>query len=182
MSISFIVPTIGRSSLARTLHSIRTQQDPDDEILVVGDGPAIQRVAEAHGGRFIACPRGQDWGATERQAGIRAATRAYLAFMDDDDIYLAGARAAMAQSIAAAPHRPTLFRMVYAEHGLVLWYHPAILEGNVSTQMMLLPNDVTRLGRWGTRYEGDLDFLRSSTWADQDFVWRPEVIACIRPS
>jgi hypothetical protein len=40
-----------------------------------------------------------------------------------------------------------------------------IREGNVSTQMFCVPRTAT-LGKWGTRYEGDYDFIASTVAAN----------------
>lgn len=168
--ISFIVPTTGlRGSLPATLASIELHAT--DEILVVGPHPGPDSRV-----RHIPCPSAHDWGATERTLGISEARGAYLAFMDDDDVYVPGHRALMAQMIADYPKRPALFRMQYptGEH---LWVEPTVRMGNVSTQMMLLPNDPTRLGSWMSgRRECDFDFLYSMKWAVDSLVWSRDVI------
>lgn len=169
-TVSFIVPTIGRHSLAQTLASIDCW--PGDEILVIGAAYA-QDDARV---RYLPCVRGHDWGATERTHGIRAAQGDYLAFIDDDDVYTPGARGQMAWTMAETPDRPALFRVAYPS-GAQLWAEPSLRCGNVSTQMILIPNDPERIGRWSTRREGDYDFLTSMAWTEAAIVWRPEVIA-----
>lgn len=168
--ISFIVPTIGRESLSATLASIETW--PGDEILVIG-------VASPHTderARYITCERGHDWGCRERTIGISYAKGQYLAFLDDDDLYLPGARQSMQRAIQMAQGRPTLCRMVYP-NGCVLWRDPVLRCGNVSTQMMLIPNEPAYLGQWSTRREGDYDFLTSMAWPPASIQWWPEIIA-----
>jgi len=169
-TISVIVPTLGRPSLLETLASIETW--PGDEVIVVGAVPTYTEGCR----RFFTCASGGDWGCTERTIGLQHARGDYLAFLDDDDVYLPGARVAMARAIIAAPHRPTLCRMVYP-NGFVLWHEPTLRVGNVSTQMMLIPNDPSRLGTWTTRREGDYDFLASMDWAPDVIHWSPEIIA-----
>lgn len=176
--ISFIVPTIGRPSLYRTIHSI--QATPDDEVIVVGESSEAEAVATVTGCRFVQCPQGHDYGAAERTAGIAAARGHHLAFMDDDDIYLPRARALMADALDTVPDKPILFQMVWND--CVLWREPTLRCGNVSSQMMLIPNDPAKLGRWGTRYEGDFDFLATMRWAPSEIVWCPEIIAHLRPA
>ncbi len=167
--ITFIVPTIGRASLRQTLASIELWAG--DELIVIG--PAAVRDPRAV---HLPCEPAGDWGATERTLGIAAATQPYLAFMDDDDVYAPGARALMAQAIRRTPDRPVLFRLQYPD-GHRLWIDPALRVGNVSTQMMLIPNDPTRLGDWrGHRRESDYDFLVSSRWGAAEYVWQTDVI------
>jgi len=178
--ISFIVPTIGRPTLYRALQSITQQRGDDDEVLVVGESPSAAAVAAVAGCTFVECARGHNWGAAERTAGIARARGQHLAFMDDDDIYLPGARQLMEDARATVRDKPILFRMVWNDR--VLWSEPALRVGNVSSQMMLIPNDKTKLGRWGTRYEGDFDFLASMRWAPSEIVWCADVIAHLRPA
>ena len=185
MSLSIIVPTVGRPSLFNTLASLVSQplaRSPvadaheGDEVLVIG-GPAEAIVPFASFGvRHIPCPVGGHWGCEERTLGIAQARQSHLAFLDDDDRWVPNARAAIGRAIAMAPDRPILFQMRYAS-GRVLWAKPVLKIRNVSTQMIVVPNDPARLGRWTVRREGDYDFLASMTWPASDIVWRDEVIA-----
>lgn len=171
--ISFIVPTVGRESLTATLNSIELRDE--DEIIVVGavhDGDFGEQV------HFIHCGLGHDWGAKERTLGIQRARGSHLAFIDDDDTYLPGARDAMERALRAAAGRPTLFRMRYP-NGKILWHDPVLRCGNVSTQMVLVPNNPLRLGTWSGRREGDFDFLSSMHWSEDEIVFDPEIIALL---
>lgn len=179
MSLSIIVPTVGRPSLAATLASLVSQLDRSaggDEVLVIG-GPA--GAVEPFVGdviRHIPCPPGRHWGCEERTLGISQARQSHLAFLDDDDVWVPGARAAIARAIAETPDRPILFRMCFPS-GLILWADPVLRCGNVGTPMIVIPNDPIRLGRWTVRYCGDYEFLASMRWAASDIVWCDEVIA-----
>lgn len=180
MKLSIIVPTCGRKTLARTLQSLAEQPlEPTDEVLVCG-GPLCQMApTQRYGATYVPTPAGKDWGCTERTLGIARAGGTHLAFIDDDDWWLPGARAAIKDAMRRTPDVPVLFRMRYARHGSVLWATPDLRCGNVSTQMMLMPNDAGKLGRWTKRREGDYDFLTSMRWDPAQIVWRDEVIAGI---
>lgn len=163
-TISYIVPTIGRPSLQRTLDSIELW--PGDEVLVArNDAPT--------GG----------WGAYERNAALPKATGGWLAFLDDDDIYLPGARAAHALGIQSAIRRrniaPIIFKMRIAGTEDVVWKTPELCYGNVGTPMMLVPNDPSHLreGGFSARHGQDWDFLESSKWPRRVFHWRGEIVA-----
>lgn len=177
--ISFIVPTIGRASLADTLQSIECW--PGDEILVVGTfvcGRCRQLIDADPRIRLIPYPPGHDWGSAERNHAMPFARGRYLSFMDDDDTYAPGSRALMADAIRETPERPLLFRMQYPD-GRTLWRDPIVRFGNVGTPMIVVPNVPARLGIWGSFVGGDLAFLETTGWYRSEIVWRPEVIALI---
>ena len=157
MKLSIIIPTISRPSLARTLGSIRPQIFCDDEVLLVGDGPqpaaAATFAASGVPGRYVEGPATKWWGNAQRMHGMRLARGDLLAFMDDDDIYLAGAFAAMR---GADPRAVNVFRMQHPRR--LLWQRRQLAHGNVSSQMLVVPNDPAILGQWGNRRAGDYDF------------------------
>lgn len=158
MKISFIIPTIGRSSLERTINSIWPFDD--DEIIVIEDKP----------------PTGK-WGNPQRNQGMAEATGDYLAFIDDDDMYAPGARHIMEQAIKKNPGKPHLFRIKYP-NGDILWKEKQIIPGNISTQMILVPNNKEMLHYWeGGRNMADHIFVDKWKWEDKDIVWREEIIA-----
>lgn len=177
MTVSFIVPTLGRSSLTRTLRSIETL--PGDEILLIGDASLGLHPYSVHRPeiRVIDCRPGNDWGSTERNFATPLARGEYLSFMDDDDAYAPGARAALE---SAANGKPSIFRMRYA-NGQTLWTDPEIRCGNVGTPMVFVPNALDRLGLWGPNVGGDTDFMFRMKWEPHEITWREEVIALIRP-
>jgi len=170
--ISFIVPTIGRPSLAATLRSIETR--PGDEILIVGDRYRVHD----HRVRYLDCKPGNDWGAFERNFAQPLARCQYIAHIDDDDAYAPGTRELMEDAIKKTPGKPVLFRMRYP-NGITLWDKPELRCGNVGTPMMLIPNRPTMLGTWGSFVGGDCNFLETMKWKPEDIVWRPEVIALL---
>jgi hypothetical protein len=171
--ISFIVPTTGRATLQRTLDSIECW--PGDEVLIVGQPRDVDVRGKA--AQLVPMPPGGDWGNAERNVAMALAQTPYLAFIDDDDWYAPGARAAMADAIRTTPGRLVIFSMQFPD-GLILWAEPALRCGNVGTPMLLVPNDPARLGRWPTgRYEGDWGFLDSCRYPREDIVWREEIVA-----
>lgn len=170
--ITFIVPSVGRPSLVTTLASIETL--PGDEILVVGDRvwTGDPRV------RHVQCPRGNDWGHTERNFAAPLARGSYIAHIDDDDTYVVGTRALMQDAIIRTPNRPILFRMRFP-NGITLWREPELRCGNVGTPCILIPNIPERLGQFRSFVGGDCAYLEEAKWERDEFVWRPEVIALL---
>lgn len=159
-TLSIIVASAGRVSLDNTLASITSQMLPGDELLVdVNDNAP--------------------WGHAARQRKMHQASGDALLFIDDDDQYLPGGLDAIRRGFATAPTRPHLFQMQYDINNFVLWQDREVREGNVSTQMICVPNRPDRLGQWGSRYEGDYDFIRSTCERMGDPVWHQDVIALI---
>lgn len=176
--ISFIVPTLCRPSLAKTLASIECW--PGDEIIVVCD---VQLNAHMQSfitdvARVVHCPPGGDWGHTERNVATPLARGRYLAHIDDDDVYVKGTRALMADAIAKTPDRPVLFKMRYP-NGITLWSDPVLRCGNVGTPMILIPNVPEKLGQFRPFVGGDCAYLEEMKWDKKEIVWRPEIIALL---
>lgn len=186
-TLSLIIPTIGRPTLARCLLSVRDQDwRPGDEILLVGDGP--QPVARAFWeqldlpGRFVEVPGPyHDWGHTPRNRAIPQARGEYLMALDDDDELTPGAVAVVRAALAENPGRPHLFRMHQCFNGATVWRDREVREGNVGTPMFVTP--AGRVGRYEPRYGGDYDFIRGTValYPPGALVWREEVICRVRP-
>jgi hypothetical protein len=104
---STIVPTIGRASLARTVHSVLDQTGPfgDFEIIVVNDSgqplpagdwqasPRVRQINTAQHGQSVA-----------RNTGAAIARGEYLHFIDDDDWLLPNAFATLWDLSQRAPN------------------------------------------------------------------------------
>ncbi len=171
VSISFIVPTIGRSSLRETIRSIETR--PSDEILVVGNVAVAKQQLDALSiarCTFLECKPGGDFGHSERNFVMPFAKGSYCAHIDDDDIYTTGHRLAQSMAMLLFPDRPVLFKMRYP-NGITLWQDKEIRCGNVGTPMMLIPNVPAKLGTWMPFVGGDCAFLESSKWLPSEYVW-----------
>lgn len=159
-SISYIIPSINRPSLTRTVDSIEAR--PGDEIIVEYDKP-----------------RQNAWGNPQRNKGMARATGDYLAFIDDDDWYVPGHRERQERAIAENPGLPILFQMKYP-NGNIIWKEKRIYPGNVSTPMILVPNKKEMLHHWeGKRNMADYIFISKWKWTRTITVWIPEVIALI---
>ena len=157
-TISFIIPTLGRDSLNKTLSSIECW--PGDEILMIKHNP----------------PSGH-WGNEERQEGTDKAKCDYLAYIDDDDAYVPGARKIMDSAINENHGRPILFKIQYPS-GRIIWRKKWVKNGNVSTQMILVPNARGMLYHWDKTHQwADFWFIHRWAWPSKAIVWREEVIA-----
>lgn len=91
--VSVIVPTYNRPEwLRETLQSVLAQTYPNFEIIVVNDaGPDVTHIIDALNEegriRLITHERNKGLGAA-RNTGVRAANGKYIAYLDDDDIFL----------------------------------------------------------------------------------------------
>lgn len=192
-TISVIIPSIARKSLIDSIASLADQSDPSlIEPIIVFDshrpappdfGDLLMRLAAFrdawHFVRSYTLDAGHHCsGNCQRNYGMLQAKGKLLAFLDDDDIWSPSAQDAIEQH---AKDRPVVFRMRYND-GRVLWRSTEIVEGNVGTPMIVVPNDPYKLGTWSERYEADFDFLlEMSSLYDGRVDWRTDVIAEIRP-
>lgn len=159
-SISFIIPSINRETLHRTVASIEARTG--DEILVEYD-----------------LPKTGMWGNPQRNKAMSRATCDYLAFIDDDDYYVPGHRQVMEDAISENPGKPVLFKMKYP-NGDMLWREKAILAGNIGSPMIMVPNQREKLYKWFSgRNMADFIFVRNWGWKDDEVVWNDNVIALL---
>ena len=172
-SISFVIATIGRASIAKTLDSIECWDG--DEIVVVGGQIDVPGHLDRKPIRYLPHPPGNDWGHSERNYAAAFLGGHYVAHIDDDDVYLPGHRQLMADAIEQAPNRPSIFRMQYP-NGTVLWSGYKLELGNVGTPMTLWPNEPHNFGTWGSFHGGDFHFVQTCLWPADAYNWRPDII------
>lgn len=190
-TLSLVIPTIGRPTLARTLASVRQQLwRAGDEVLLVGDGP--QPIARDLWNQFKLPGRYLEteivlghWGHGVRNWVFdnNHAIGQFVMALDDDDELTPQAVDTVRRAIAAAPDQPHLFRMSGVPGLGTLWKVKELAEQNVGTPMFVTPNDSGRLGRYTLRYGGDFDFIQATcAMYGNDLTWHPEVICRVRPN
>lgn len=184
--ITIVVPTIGRPTLERTLLSVTYQLGLKDEVVVIGDGaqPRAAAICDrfGHKVRYIDGPETREWGHAQRNLGMAEASGHYLAFMDDDDVYLPGAIETMHRAIHE--HGPALYLFKIKHLGGVIWKRADIGITDVSTQMILVANRQDRLPRWRRNADnptgggGDYQFILETAYKwNKVYRFREEVIA-----
>ncbi len=187
VSLSIIVPTCGRSTLERTLTSIKAAGfHRRDQVIVVGDGhqPKARAIAlkwrTALATTYLETDPTRCAGHAQRNAAMKVASGSHLISIDDDDTYRPGALEAVRAAAELHPGRFLIFRMQShtPRHPWgTLWNYKGASLGNVGTPMMVAPNVKGKLGRWGDRYEGDFDFLESTlAHYPEGPVWLEDVI------
>ena len=108
MTYDVVVPTVGRPSLARTLAGLAAGDGPLPERVIVVDDrrdaaePLNVDVAPLWRERTIVIRGGGRGPAAARNAGARAGTAEWIAFLDDDVVPPAGWRLALERDIRAA--------------------------------------------------------------------------------
>jgi len=130
--VSVIIPTHNRRDLLRAaIDSVLAQTYPDVEIIVVDDGSTDDTTTAMaqYAGRVVYLKQINQDVAAARNTGIRAATGAYLTFLDDDDLMLPTKIERQVQLLAAHP-----------DAGLVhcRFYH-VDSDGNVIDKIGVLP-------------------------------------------
>ena len=182
-----ITPTISRPTLKRALLSARLT--PEDEWLVIGDGPQpeaermVRDLAVIPYLRYLEGPFSQNWGCEQRDLAMSVSDRDYFLFLDDDDVFVPRAIDIVRYHLEALAPRPMIFRMYH--NGRVRWESREMFPGNICTSMFCLPNAPDKLGRWsnGGGYSSDLRFIQDTLacYDQSEVIWSGDVIVRARP-
>jgi glycosyltransferase involved in cell wall biosynthesis len=128
-TITFVVPTSGRRTLDRTLTSITSQFCAGDEIIVV----------------HTDCGDGGNIGTNSAQERARGE---WIAFMDDDDVFVPGAIAKMRAWAKDNAGRIGIFRRK-SDAWPTQWADAVLRPGNVARPLFFVPNVPGKLAEWG---------------------------------
>lgn len=160
-SFTIIVPTTGRSTLPRTLHSIATQLQPGDELIV-------------------ACNDDGNYGDRSIDRAQGKASGDYVLFCDDDDIYTAGALQRMRTWADANPGKIGLFRRGF-NTGAKQWRKPVLSPGNIQRMCLCIPNVPGAMPTW-TGYKTEVDMpIQAAQLQGAEIVFVDDVIGLARP-
>ncbi len=188
-TISVIVPTIGRDSLPQTLESFANELLIGDTVIVACDGyhPHVSDLVGGFAKRFpsadwlqITLDKQGDFGHPARNYVLdHCVDIGYVWTIDDDDVSVPGTLTTLHEHTSGDW---TIFRMLFGDahraHGITCWREPQIRYGDIGTPMIFAPKCRSR---FGSRYEGDWDYLQSLQAELGEPVWDEQVIALIRP-
>lgn len=196
--LSVIIPTQGRVTLPLALASIRAEHPPADvEIVVCADtaGPLLSdvaRIARLFGAVYVEHDDGaHGYGHPQIMAGYRAARGAWLLALGDDDAYVPGALATIADATRRAGPGVMLWRIEMhpsasrrVASAFTIWRDRRVSVGNVSGQSICLPNDPSVLPTaYPTHSTGDHDFIADAvrrSGGPERITWREELICVCR--
>lgn len=185
--LTILIPTTHRQTLERALRSVTKQTAIVDEIILVSDGPIAPAtrklwISANHRGRLVELdgPHG-DWGHTPRNLTLPSIESGYVVHLDDDDAIADGALEHVRKAIKKNHGDLFLFQMRRSDGSLIPTDNE-VRQGNVGTPMFVHPAGIP-LGKFGTVYGSDYDFIRGTIAANPDrkLHWVPSVICDIRP-
>jgi hypothetical protein len=104
--------------------------------------------------------------------------------MDEDDVFMPGIFTTIRQVARDHPARPIIFRFIHPSRHILWQQRGRVERGHIGGHQFVTPNVPEKVGRWGTGYEADFDFIRSTLdcyESEAVCIWREEIIANCRP-
>jgi hypothetical protein len=182
ISISVILATIGRPTLANTLRSL-SQLRKEEEVIILVDGwhevSAIIDSVELQCKKSVIYCRDNIgfWGHPNRNRFSKVANGTHVMHFDDDDVYVPGAFNRVRREIANDPNSLLIFGYDCGWKKMPTF--PKIEYHNVSTQCYVIPNKPQQFGHWGLFYGGDCEFAQTCQFGEPKFFY--DVISVRRP-
>jgi hypothetical protein len=169
------------------ISQLREEIGPNDEVIVIGDGdqPIARGILSIMDTRFHYFEYTDFTGGkgnAQRDFGMAKATKPFLMFIDDDDMYWPGAiKDIIHPALAAVGGVPHMFRVQGGPEPI------AIRCGYVMGPMFAAPNDPKKLGRWNQPDKdpgiSDFFFIRDTlAFYDNTFIDHPVPVYVVRPS
>lgn len=167
-TITCVMGTNWKNSLAAAVVSVASQFTRADEILVVSDGPQpkVKQVVDAFALlgvniKYIEGPETGFWGYAQRELGLKLATKDYIIYLNDDDRYFPGAIRRMREEIKRAPGDLFCCLMYDSKNNWVYGTQHRIEQDYIGDVMLIMPNDKTKLGWYTPGRIEDLLFVKN---------------------
>jgi glycosyltransferase involved in cell wall biosynthesis len=112
MQFDIILPSVGRLSLLQAIESVLNQDYPHWRLWVVCDGiGGLEQVINDDRVTILGAegPRHEDFGAWARNKGIAEGSHQWIAYIDDDDVWLPNHLSTISSLLEASP-RATMAR------------------------------------------------------------------------
>lgn len=190
-SITVFLTTIGKPTLEDMLNSLVDELSDNDYLYIAIDGkeyfeksyniihPFIKKFKCNIALNFNVANLGY-WGHGCRNKYQKSLKGDFILHADDDDIYLKGSFDKIRRAIKITNNKTMLLFKFYNSYKTkdVVWKDPSIRLMNIGTPCGLIPNIPEKMGNWGHKYGGDLEFYLSSNF---EYVFCDEVIYCVKP-
>lgn len=199
MTLSIIMPTLGRPTLWASIASVVDQLEDGDRLIVVADAlngdtrAATETVWDFQPASvdYLECAvEGSSFGNGQRDAGLAyvAGATSHVAFLDDDDQWLPNAADLIRWHVGDDMAHAHIFRAEWGPghhaHGAVLWADREVRESNIATPCVVLPNKPYQ-ARWldgnGRYYVSDFAWLSSAIGECDGVCWWEDRVAVVRP-
>lgn len=156
-TLSVIIPTHGRPTLAASLLAVTHQLLPNDEVIVIGDGPVPlakhlvglmnDLVPNGPSIRYFDGPITKRTGGYEQKVeGFRHATKNLLVLLNDDDSPAPNAMKIIRRAALKNPNRPLGFLMIDVATNIIYGQKHEVVFGKISDVQLVVPNNPNKLG------------------------------------
>lgn len=171
IKLTYMIPTIGRTTLAAAVDSILGQMTDEDELFVIGDGEqghARQVMRDPFRQRlnvfYLEFGPTNHYGSEQLDYATQLARGDFLCYLGDDDRLLPGAIETIRSAVAGAEIYPHIFSMhTIDKDGIGVVRGGSIEPSRVSGQQIVVPNDKRRLPKYRNAIDGgpnDYVFIR----------------------
>lgn len=182
--LSYFIPTLGRSTLARAVDSVLTQLETQDELFVVSDGPSdaarsVMATRQRWNVFYLEYGPTRHYGSEQIEYATQIARGDFLCYLGDDDLAVPEALLRIRTRVSEVSARPHIFAMLTPDGVVRKGY--GLPEQAVSGQQIIVPNDKLRLPRYDepSRQVNDQAFLTRvvAAWQDVGLGIHDDVIA-----
>ncbi len=186
VNVQVVIPTAGRTTLFRTLESIRNAGATQDDLITIAtDGliPHVQTITQHFKElrtRIVVTPYERAFGHGPRNHALHKEpdySCSWLWYVDDDDLVLPWSFPKIKTVIAEANDLVPLLAKFRTGNSIV-WSDKVVGRARVGGHCLIHPNVPGMIGTWdASRYDGDFDFIESTlAHYPEGPVWREEIL------